>query len=111
MTHRAGHGTERGAAARPPEIVRGERFELVDKTGKTRAVLACDGDSGAPTITFRDSHGQTRVTVGIAWNDMPSIQLNAEDGTARVGLIARPEGTGMVLVVDGQGNKNTLTVP
>jgi len=93
----------------PEDVVRASRFELVDNQGNTRGVLACDGDSGAPTITFRDSKGQTRVTVGIAWNDMPSIQLNGEDGTARLALIARPEGNGMVLVADDQGHTKTFT--
>lgn len=93
------------------EVVRAQRFELVDGRGQTRAVLACDAGSGAPTITFKDSKDQTRITIGIAWNDMPSIQMNAEDGTARVALIARPEGNGMVLVVDDQGNKEVLTPP
>lgn len=91
------------------DVIRARRFELVDRKGQTRAVLACDADSGAPTITFKDSRDQTRITIGLAWNDMPSIQMNAEDGTARVALIARPEGNGMVLVVDDQGNKEVLT--
>ena len=90
-------------------VVRAERFELVDRKGDVRAVFACDAGSGAPTITFKDSQGQTRITLGIAWNDMPSIQLNAEDGTARVALIARPEGNGMVLVIDNDGNKQVIT--
>lgn len=93
------------------DVVRAQRFELVDKDGNTRAVLTCDAQTGSPTIVFKDSRDQTRVTVGIAWNDMPSIQLNAEDGTARVALVARPEGNGMVLVVDNDGNKQTLTPP
>jgi hypothetical protein len=88
--------------------VRAERFELVDGRGKIRAVLACDAESGAPTLTMTDRQGQTRVTVGLAWNDMPSIQLGAEDGTARVALIARPEGNGLVLVVDNAGNRGQL---
>ncbi len=91
------------------KLVQAERFELVDGEGKTRAVLACDRDSGAPTCTFLDSAGETRVTVGIAWNDMPSIQLNADDGAARVALIVRPENAGMVLVVDDDGNKQVIT--
>ncbi len=90
-------------------VVRAERFELVDSKGNTRAVLACDAESGSPTITFKDSAAKTRITIGIAWNDMPSIQLNAEDGTARVALIARPEGNGMVLVVDNDGHKEIIT--
>jgi hypothetical protein len=90
-------------------VVTAERFELVDRHGNTRGVIACEKESGAPTITLQDGEGQTRVTVGLAWNDMPSIQLGAVDGTARVALIARPEGNGLVLVVDDDGNKATLT--
>ena len=89
--------------------VKAGRFELLDKQGKTRAILACDGDTGAPSCTFLDSAGETRVIIGIAWNDMPSIQLNAEDGTARVALIVRPENTGMVLVLNDEGDKRVIT--
>ena len=91
------------------EVVTAERFQLVDKQGNPRAVLTCDSDSGAPTCTFLDSRGRTRITVGIAWNDMPSIQLNAEDGEAHVALIVRPENDGMVVVVDSKGDKQVIT--
>jgi hypothetical protein len=90
-------------------VVTAERFELVDKRGNIRAVLTCDGDSGAPTCTFLDSQGRTRITAGIAWNDMPSIQLTTEDGKAHVALIVRPENDGMVVVVDAKGNKQVIT--
>jgi len=91
------------------DVIRARRFELVDSHGNIRALLTCDAQTGLPTIVFKDSRDQTRVTVGIAWNDMPSIQLNAEDGTARVALVARPEGNGLVLVVDNDGNQQTVT--
>ena len=92
------------------KVVQAQRFELMDHTGAVRGILACDAQSGSPTLTMKDGRGQTRLTVGIAWNDMPSIQLNAEDGTARVALIARPEGPGLVLVVNDRGDKNVLTI-
>lgn len=95
----------------PQDVIQAQRFELVDSKGAVRGVLACDHESGAPTCTFLDSKGTTRITLGLAWNDMPSIQLSADDGTARVALIARPEGNGMVLVVDQDGNRNVLTPP
>ena len=50
----------------------------------------------------------TRVLVGIAWNEMPQIQLTAPDGTARVALVVRPEGMGMVVLADEQRSK-TIT--
>ena len=93
------------------DVIQARRFELVDDSGTVRGILACDRSSGAPTCTLLDGKGVTRVTVGLAWNDMPSIQLSAEDGTARVALIARPEGNGMVLVVDEHGNRNVLEPP
>ncbi len=91
------------------ETLRAARFELVDRHGNPRAVLACDRDSGAPTCTFLDGSGPTRVTVGLAWNDMPSIQLNAADGTARVAMIVRPDDSGMMLIVDDGGAKTVVT--
>ncbi len=39
------------------KIVRTERFELVDRHGRPRAVLACEEDSGAPTCAFLDAEG------------------------------------------------------
>lgn len=90
-------------------IVRTERLELVDRRGRTRAVLACDEDSEAPSCAFLDADGQTRVIVGISWNEMPQIQLTAPDGTARVALIVRREGMGMVVLMDDQQRSKTMT--
>jgi hypothetical protein len=89
-------------------IVQATRFELVDDRNRVRAVLAC-GEAGAPALTFIDEDGTTRITIGIAWNAMPSIQVNAADGTARVALVARPEGTGMVVVTDDLANSRVIT--
>ena len=91
------------------KIVRTERLELVDRQGRTRAVLACEEETGAPTCAFFDAEGQTRVLVGISWNEMPQIQLTAPDGTARVALIVRPEGMGMVVLADQQQRSKTIT--
>ncbi len=91
------------------KIVRTERLELVDRRGRVRAVLACDADSEAPSCGFLDADGQTRVIVGISWNGMPQIQLTAPDGTARVALVARPEGMGVVVLMDDQQRSKTIT--
>jgi len=90
-------------------VVRTERLELVDRRGRTRAVLACEEDSEAPSCAFLDADGQTRVIVGISWNEMPQIQLTAPDGTARVALIVRREGMGMVVLMDDQQRSKTIT--
>ena len=58
---------------------------------------------------FLDAEGQTRVLVGISWNEMPQIQLTAPDGTARVALVVRPEGMGMVVLADQQQRSKMIT--
>ncbi len=91
------------------KVVRTERLELVDHRGHVRAVLACEEDSGLPSFAFLDAEGQTRVIVGLSWNEVPQIQLTAPDGTARVALVVRPEGMGMVVLTDDQQRSTTIT--
>ncbi len=40
---------------------------------------------------------------------MPQIQLTAPDGTARVALVVRPDGMGMVVIMDEQQRSKTMT--
>ncbi len=91
------------------KIVRTERLELVDRHDRVRAVLACEADSEAPSLALLDGDGQTRVIVGMSWNDMPQIQLAAPDGTARVALVVRPEGMGMAVLADGEQHTKMIT--
>ncbi len=91
------------------KVVQTERLELVDRRGRIRAVLACEEDSGLPSWAFFDAQGQTRVIVGLSWNEVPQIQLTAPDGTARVALLVRPEGMGMVGLRDDQQRSKTIT--
>lgn len=91
------------------KVVRTERLELVDHRGHVRAVLACEEDSGLPSLALLDAQGQTRVIVGLSWNEVPQIQLTAPDGTARVALVVRPEGMGMVVLSDDEQRSTTIT--
>lgn len=91
------------------KVVRTERLELVDHKGRTRAVLSCEEDSGIPSCAFLGADGQSRVIVGLSWNEVPQISLTAPDGTARVALVVRPEGMGMVVVTDNQQRTKTIT--
>ena len=91
------------------KVVRTERLELVDRSGRVRAVLGCEEDTGFPSCAFFDAQGQTRVIVGLSWNEMPQIQLTAPDGTARVALVVRPEGIGMVVLTDDEKRSKAIT--
>ncbi len=90
------------------KIVRTERLELTDQQGRRRAVLTCEGTSGLPSLSLLDAAGTTRVIVGLAWSEMPQIQLSAPDGTARVALVVRPEGTGIMVLADEQQRVTTI---
>ena len=91
------------------DVVKTQRLELVDHKGRVRAVLSCEEGSGVPSCIFLDAAGQSRAIVGLSWNDMPQIQLTAPDGTARVALLVRPEGMGMVVLADDQQRTRTIT--
>jgi hypothetical protein len=91
------------------KLVRTERLELVDQQGRTRATLSCEDDTGIPSCVFYDAAGEARVIVGLSWNDVPQIQLTAPDGTARIALVVRPEGMGMVVLADAAQKTRTLT--
>lgn len=87
--------------------LRASRLELVDNRDRVRAVLSC-GEGGAPSLSFLDPAGRQRVLIGLSWNEMPAVQLNAPDGTARAALIVRPEGMGLVVVTDDDQQSKTL---
>lgn len=93
----------------PDKVVRTERLELVDHLGRVRAVMSCEEGSGVPTCTFLGANGESRVIVGMSWNEVPQITLTAPDGTARVALVVRPEGMGMIVLADDQKRTKTIT--
>ena len=91
------------------KVVRAERLELVDHLGRTRAVLSCEEGSGVPSCAFIAADGETRLIVGLSWNEVPQIQLTAPDGSARLALLVRPEGMGMIVLTDDDKRTRTLT--
>ena len=91
------------------KVVRAERVELVDHLGRVRAVMSCEEGSGVPSCAFLGADGQSRVIVGMSWNEVPQISLTAPDGTSRVALVVRPEGMGMVVLTDDQRHTRTIT--
>ena len=91
------------------KILRTERLELVDRRGRVRAVLTCEEDTTFPSLSFLDAEGVTRVIIGLSWNEVPQVQLSAPDGTARVALVVRPKGMGMVVLVDDEQHSKAIT--
>jgi len=64
-------------------IVRAEKFELVDSQGNVRAALAVT-DSG-PTLEFYDENGKTRAALNV-FDSGPMLRLYDESETFRAVL-------------------------
>lgn len=58
---------------------------LVDQSGRSRAVLSTDPQTGCPMLAFLDSKEQQRLVVGLQGKDLPFLSLGYEDGRAAAG--------------------------
>jgi len=97
------------AATKPlvvARLVRAERFEVVDSSGKLRAWLGMRPDEG-PALVLLDRAGRTRAELSLkpVW-DEPELRFRDERGTtrAKISLFA---GTPLVKVYD-EGPENAF---
>jgi len=65
------------------EVIRAERFEVVDKDGQGRAALGLF--LGEPYLSFRDKNGQERAELGLN-NGEPGLGLGDKNGKIRAVL-------------------------
>ena len=64
-------------AARPAQVVRAERFELINERGETRALLAAD--TGSVVLTLLDARGRPASMLRLEAKPW----LSLEDGQGR----------------------------
>src|SRR5688500_15418887 len=77
--------TVSAAGSQEPQVVRGQRFELVDGNGTVRATLGTN-PAGLPLFALLDEAGQQRFI--IAGNPMGGygMSIRAADGAVRFGV-------------------------
>jgi hypothetical protein len=73
-----------------PDVVRAQRFELVDSKGRACAILAIAsegraGDSG-PGLALYDTKGTQRALLSLGFRGRPSLHLSDESGAKRAAL-------------------------
>jgi hypothetical protein len=78
------------------EVIRAQRFEVVDSKGKLRGVLATQ-DNGDPILTMLDSKGDPVINVAIV-DKTPGITIGKKPGS----------GDGIVLAIGDDGSKALL---
>lgn len=92
------------------EIVRAKRFELVDDTGKVRAVLGLL-ESWDPNLCLFDKDGNTRLQLGISGDGLSGLALFDAAGKLCVSLDSYPDGASMLQFSDSSGEvRATLTM-
>lgn len=67
------------------KIVQASKFELVDESGKQRAILAVDADHRS-VLEFLGEHGETRSRLGISSDGSPFLALIGSDSKVRAVL-------------------------
>jgi hypothetical protein len=75
-------------------------LEMVGPMGQQQLSLIVDGE-GQPIVTFRDSNGRSRATVGVV-QDATVINL-ADQTAARIVLGVAPDGSGSLTFLDENG--------
>ena len=71
-------------AAAPP-VLRGSRFELVDDSGKLRAVLEC-GAAMQPRLRMLSPEGNAAIDIGLTGAGSSYANFNSADGSPRVAM-------------------------
>jgi hypothetical protein len=75
--------TPRMAEASASQVLRGSRFELVDNSGKVKAVLEC-GQAKQPRLRMLSEEGVAIIDVGLTGSGSPYWSFNGADGSSRV---------------------------
>ena len=65
------------------EVIRAERFEVVDENGMLRALLSL-GTDGEPGLRLYDKNGQHRAALSLLNNGEPRLGLYDKDGSRAV---------------------------
>ncbi len=103
------------------DVVRAERFELVDSKGRVRAVLGVQsarpllvsarivGPEGN-VVPVPEAEAEAMVRRGGQWPELPHIEMRDADGRTRVEITLGEEGEPAIRMMDEKG-KVTFAVP
>jgi len=91
-----------GKASDVPEVIRAQRFEVVDGEGRTRAALGCQEDGGA-SLVFTGKDGHLWATLGAARDGTSGLILYDGAGHERAVLGRSAEGESTLLLVGQEG--------
>lgn len=84
--------------------IEAERFTLIDKEGKARAVLTLSGDE--PCLLFYSKDGRARIEISLSRDgqEQPMIALYAKDLRSRIFISTIEEGQPKIIFTDAKNN-------
>ena len=91
------------AEAADGDVVRAQRFEVVDAAGKTRAVLGVLAD-GSPGLWMYDAAEKTRAVLAVKTDGLTVLALLDAAGKERAVLGVHPDGSPALSLRDARGN-------
>lgn len=92
-----------GKATVVPEVIRAQRFEVVDGDGKVRAVLG-KADDGGSGLAAMDEEGRARLALGTKADGSVGLAVLHKTGTPVVAIGLGADGAAGLAVLDKQGN-------
>ena len=115
MRYWRGYGETSGEEARKmsgqadtPEVVRAQRFEVVDARGRTRVALDVDVAMGTPGLTLDDEQGKMRAMLSLLPDGTPDLVLCDEKGKTRATLGLARDGEPAVTFFDDKGKERAM---
>lgn len=88
--------------SRSTKVVSAEEFRLVDKTGRTRALLGMRHD-GHPGLSLLDENGKLRAQLLLLSGAEPGLILNDKDGNVRAKFVLLPNEVPTLTLSDYKG--------
>ena len=85
-----------------PEVLRAQRFELVDSAGNVRGLLSL-GDKACPRLVLFDEQGDARARLMLHLDGTPMLSLYDQNGRGGVALMVGEEGPRELQLRDKEG--------
>src|SRR5688572_18666100 len=102
----AAAGMQEGESSTQPSGIDASEFRLLDKEGRTRAMLAML-DEG-PALVMLDAQGDTRARLVLDTNNGPALSMRDHNGCIRIMLGMKPTNASLALADANGADRLTL---
>jgi len=91
-----------------PEVIRAQKFELVDAEGRVRGLMHMGRDGDSPALWILDEDGERRAGLGLLPDGTSGLALTDERGEARASLLLGPDGSPLLALTNEGGEVRAI---